>query len=184
VKAIPTPLAGVVVVEPTVHRDARGFFLESFHAAKFAALGLPKGFVQANHSASRGGTLRGLHLQTAEPQGKMVRCVAGAVFDVAVDVRRGSPGFGRWHAVELSAENFLQMWIPPGFAHGFAVLSDGAEVEYLCTSLYSAGGDLAVRWDDPDIGIDWPLSEPILSERDRAAPRLAELGDRLPAYEP
>ena len=183
-RVVPTPLAGVLVVEPHVHRDARGFFLEVFHAGRLAAEGLAIEVAQHNHSCSRGGTLRGLHLQTVEPQGKLVRCVAGEIFDVAVDVRVGSPAFGRWHAERLSAADFRQLWIPPGFAHGFAALADEVQVEYLCTAPYHAEGELAVRWDDPEIGIEWPLADPLLSAKDAAAPRLAELADRLPRYRP
>jgi dTDP-4-dehydrorhamnose 3,5-epimerase len=169
-------------VEPTVHRDERGFFFEVFHAEKFAALGLEVNFVQDNHSASRRGTLRGLHLQTIEPQGKLVRCLEGEIFDVAVDVRRGSPSFGRWHGESLSAENHHQLWIPEGFAHGFAVLSERAQVEYKCTAPYRPDGDLAICWSDRSIGVDWPVDEPLLSARDAAAKPLTELLERLPAY--
>lgn len=177
-----TELPGVVVVEPRVFRDERGFFFEVFHAEKFAAAGLPTGFVQDNHSRSRYGTLRGLHLQLARPQGKLVRCLAGEIYDVAVDVRRGSPAFGRFAAERLSAENFRQLWIPPGFAHGFAVLSEVAEVEYKCTDLYDPTSELTVAFDDAAIGIPWPLAEPVLSAKDRAGRTLAELGDRLPLF--
>ncbi len=177
-----TSLPGVLVVEPTVVRDERGFFLEVFHAAKLAALGLDVAFVQDNHSSSRRGTLRGLHIQTVEPQGKLVRCVEGEIFDVAVDVRRGSPEFGRWHGALLSADNFLQLWIPPGFAHGFAVTSERAQVEYKCTTPFRPEGDLAIRWNDPTIGVEWPLATPLLSAKDAAAPTLAEVVDRLPLF--
>jgi dTDP-4-dehydrorhamnose 3,5-epimerase len=182
VRLTDSPLAGVRIVEPLVHRDERGFFLEVFHAAKFAHQGLDVAFVQDNHSASRHGALRGLHLQTVEPQGKLVRCVEGEVFDVAVDVRRGSPAFGRWFGVRLSAENFRQLWIPPGFAHGFAVLSERAQVEYKCTTLYRPDADLSIAWNDPEIGVEWPIEQPVLSAKDARAPRLAEVADRLPAY--
>jgi dTDP-4-dehydrorhamnose 3,5-epimerase len=182
VKLVATPLADVVRVEPRVHRDERGFFLEVFHAAKFAAQGLALEFVQDNHSASRRGTLRGLHLQTESPQGKLVRCVAGEIFDVAVDARVGSPNFGRWHGEILSAANFVQLWIPPGFLHGFCVTSERAEVEYKCTTLYDPASDLAVAWNDPAIGICWPCAAPLLSPRDGAAPTLAEVAGRLPRY--
>jgi dTDP-4-dehydrorhamnose 3,5-epimerase len=178
----PTELPGVLVVEPRVHRDERGFFLEVFHAAKFRALGLDLAFVQDNHSGSIGGTVRGLHLQTEEPQGKLVRCVLGAVFDVAVDARRGSPTFARWFGLVLAAEEKRQLWIPPGFAHGFAVLGACAEVEYKCTTLYRPEADLSIRWNDPAIGISWPLADPILSPKDAAAPLLAEVEERLPLY--
>jgi len=178
----PTELPGVLLIEPRVHQDERGFFLEVFHAAKFRALGLDLAFVQDNHSSSRQGTVRGLHIQTEEPQGKLVRCIAGAVFDVAVDVRRGSPTFARWFGATLSSDNFRQIWIPPGYAHGFAVLSERAEVEYKCTTLYRPEADLAIRWDDPEIGILWPSATPTLSPKDAAAAPLAELVDRLPLF--
>jgi len=181
-KALPTALPGVLVIEPVVHRDERGFFLEVYHAAKFETQGLPVRFVQDNHSRSRRGTLRGLHLQTRVLQGKLVRCIQGEIYDVAVDVRRGSPTFGRWHGERLSADNFRQLWIPPGFAHGFCVTSESAEVEYKCTALYDPGSDLAIAWNDPEIGVDWPIAEPVLSAKDAAAARLAEVADRLPGY--
>ena len=181
-KLVPTDLPGVVRVEPEVHQDSRGFFFEVFHAEKFAAQGVDVRFVQDNHSFSRRGALRGLHLQTDEPQGKLVRCLRGEIWDVAVDVRRGSPRFGRWTACRLAGENRLQLWIPPGFAHGFCVLSDEAEVEYKCTSVYRPQGELSVRWNDPAIGVEWPVEEPLVSIRDAAAPTLAELGERLPSY--
>jgi dTDP-4-dehydrorhamnose 3,5-epimerase len=179
VRLVETPLSGVLRVEPVVHRDPRGFFLEVFHAGKFETLGLPVAFVQDNHSASRRGTLRGLHTQTRDPQGKLVRCIAGEIFDVAVDARPGSATFGAWHGELLSAENFVQLWIPPGFLHGFCVTSESAQVEYKCTTLYDPENDLAVAWNDPEIGIEWPVAEPILSAKDAAAPRLAAVRDRL-----
>jgi len=181
-RLVETPLAGVLRVEPRVHQDERGFFLEVFHAGKFEAQGLAVAFVQDNHSQSRRGTLRGLHLQTRAPQGKLVRCVEGEIFDVAVDVRVGSPGFGRWHGERLSAANFQQLWIPPGFAHGFCVLSERAQVEYKCTTLYDPESDLAIAWNDPALGVEWPLAEPLLSAKDAAAPPLAALVGRLPRY--
>ncbi len=181
-KLVATPLPEVLLVEPEAHRDARGFFLEVFHAGKFADQGLTVSFVQDNHSLSSRGTLRGLHLQTEDPQGKLVRCVEGEVFDVAVDVRPGSPSFARWHGATLSAENQLQLWIPPGFAHGFCVVSERAQVEYKCTTLYRPGADLSILWNDPEIGIVWPLAEPLLSPKDAAAPRLAEVAGRLPRF--
>jgi dTDP-4-dehydrorhamnose 3,5-epimerase len=182
VKLAESPLPGVRIVEPLVHRDERGFFLEVFHAQKFAEQGLDVVFVQDNHSSSRRGTLRGLHLQLPRAQGKLVRCVEGAVFDVAVDVRRGSPTFARWFGIELTAENFRQLWVPPDFAHGFCVLSDSAQVEYKCTDLYDPGAELTVAWDDPEIGIGWPVERPSLSAKDAAAPRLRDLASRLPEY--
>jgi dTDP-4-dehydrorhamnose 3,5-epimerase len=187
VKVVATPLAGVLLVEPAVHRDERGFFLEVFHAGKLAAQGLDVAFVQDNHSASRGGTLRGLHLQRVEPQGKLVRCVEGAIWDVAVDLRRGSPAFGRSFGCTLDAESMLQLWIPPGFGHGFLVTSERAQVEYKCTTLYRPEADLAIRWDDPELAIGWPLpagGEPLLSAKDRAAPTIRQAWELLPVWTP
>ncbi len=183
-KLLPTPLPGVLLVEPQVFRDERGFFLEVWNAGKFAAKGLEAAFVQDNHSLSQHGTLRGLHVQLPNSQGKLVRCIEGTIFDVAVDIRRDSPTFAQWYGVELSAENFRQLWVPPDFAHGFCVLSGRAQVEYKCTTPYDPRADLAIAWDDPAIGIDWPLAKPLLSPRDRVARPLAELGDRLPLYVP
>jgi dTDP-4-dehydrorhamnose 3,5-epimerase len=177
-----TELPGVLLVEPTVHRDDRGFFLETFHAAKYAAAGIPGPFVQDNHSRSVARTLRGLHAQLREPQGKLVRVVEGEIWDVAVDIRPGSPGYRRWVGAVLSAENFRQLWIPPGFAHGFVVLSDEAEFVYKCTDYYDAADELRIAWNDPALAIPWPIAEPLLSEADRRAPRLAELEPRLPRY--
>lgn len=179
----PTPLEGVLLVEPEVFSDPRGFFMETYHAPKFAAGGIDAPFVQDNHSGSVRNTLRGLHYQLERPQGKLVRVVAGAVFDVAVDLRKGSPTFGRWHGLELSADNRLQLWIPPGFAHGFCVLSDTAEVIYKCTDVYVPGAERTLRWDDPDIRIAWPVAEPLLSEKDARAPGLKDLAGDLFAYE-
>lgn len=178
---VETELPGVLRVEPTVHQDHRGFFLETYHLEKYALGGIDGVFVQDNHSRSARGILRGLHAQGWRPQGKLVRCVEGAIFDVAVDIRRGSPTFARWVGAELTAENFHQLWVPPGFAHGFCVLSAAAQVEYKCTELYDAGDELAIRWDDPEIGIAWPVAEPVLSQKDAAAPRLSEV-ERLPIY--
>ncbi len=183
-KLLPTDLPGVVLIEPRVFRDDRGFFLEVFHSAKFAARGIDVVFVQDNHSRSRHGTLRGLHAQLAQPQGKLVRAIEGEIWDVAVDIRRGSPTFGRWFGATLSEENFRQLWIPPGFAHGFCVLSENAQVEYKCTALYDPESELTLAWNDPDLAISWPIAEPLLSARDRAAPHLAEAHDRLPLFAP
>jgi dTDP-4-dehydrorhamnose 3,5-epimerase len=178
-----TRLPGVILVEPTVHRDARGFFLETYHAERYAAAGLDEVFVQDNHSRSVKGTLRGLHAQWRRPQGKLVRAVRGEIFDVAVDARRGSPTYGQWVASRLSADNFRQLYVPPGFLHGFCVLSDVAEVEYKCTAVYDPGGELTVIWDDPEIGIRWPVADPVLSAKDGSAPRLAGVQDLLPGYD-
>jgi dTDP-4-dehydrorhamnose 3,5-epimerase len=182
VRAVPTDLPDVLVIEADVYRDARGFFVESFHAAKYEALGIPGPFVQDNHSLSAAGTIRGLHLQVGRPQAKLVRTIEGSVFDVAVDVRSGSPTFGRWVGVALSADNFRQLYIPSGYAHGFAVLSPTAQVEYKCTDYYDPASEVGIAWNDPQIGIRWPVETPILSERDRRSPHLAALTGRLPSY--
>jgi dTDP-4-dehydrorhamnose 3,5-epimerase len=182
VKFVPTALPEVVRVEPDVHRDARGFFVETWRADRWGAGGVAGPFVQDNHSRSRAGTVRGLHAQGRRPQGKLVRVVRGEIWDVAVDVRRGSPSFGRWVAETLSAENFAQLWIPPGFAHGFAVLSDEAEFVYKCTDYYDPADELRIAWNDPALAIPWPVAEPLLSEPDRRAPTLAELAERLPRW--
>jgi dTDP-4-dehydrorhamnose 3,5-epimerase len=177
VKVTPTRINDLLVLEPTVHRDVRGFFLESWHEERVAALGLPHRFVQDNHSHSLRGTLRGLHYQVGRPQGKLVRVVTGEVFDVALDLRRSSPTFGQCDTVVLSAENHRQLWIPPGFAHGFYVISEAADLLYKCTEYYLPEGDRAIRWNDPDIGIEWPLlggCPPILSPKDAAAPGLRD----------
>ena len=172
---IPASIPGVVVIEPDVHVDVRGFFVETYHADKYRAAGIADVFVQDNHSRSMRGTIRGLHLQLQRPQGKLIRVIEGEIFDVAVDVRRGSPTFRKWVGVTLSAENFRQAYIPKGFAHGFAVTSGVAQVEYKCTDVYDASSEIGIAWDDPDIGIDWPMSDPVLSERDRRHPRLADV---------
>jgi dTDP-4-dehydrorhamnose 3,5-epimerase len=182
-KIIETSLPGVLIIEPRVFADDRGFFLESYHSSRFAELGIREEFVQDNHSFSTRNVLRGLHFQEPKPQGKLVRAITGRIFDVAVDIRRGSPSFGEWFGVELSAENKLQLWVPRGFAHGFCVLSETADVVYKCTELYDAAADTSLRWDDPAIGIDWPVSEPLLSPKDAAAPLLQE-HPRLPSFEP
>jgi dTDP-4-dehydrorhamnose 3,5-epimerase len=177
-----TELPGVLLIEPDVFRDARGFFLETFHARKYAEGGIPGPFVQDNLSYSGRGTLRGLHSQRLRPQGKLVRAVDGEMFDVAVDIRRGSPTFRRWTGALLSGENFHQLWIPPGFAHGFCVLSERVHVEYKCTDFYDPEDELKIAWDDPEIGIRWPVVEPVLSPKDKAAPRLRDALDQLPEY--
>lgn len=164
----------MLIIEPAVFRDDRGWFLETFNAARFAAAGLPTDFAQDNHSRSRRGVVRGLHYQLHEPQGKLVRCVEGAILDVAVDIRRGSPHFGKWAGVELTAENKLMLWIPPGFAHGFSTLSEDAEVLYKCTTLWHPATDRSLLWNDPAIGIDWRVTEPRLAEKDARGTPLAE----------
>ncbi len=158
-------------------RDARGFFLETFHARKYREGGIPYHFVQDNHSRSLRGTLRGLHAQRLRPQGKLVRAIRGEIFDVAVDIRKGSPTFGKWMGATLSAENFLQIFVPPGFAHGFCVLSEMAEVEYKCTDFYDGADEIGLLWNSA--GIDWPLKDPLLSAKDAALPRLDELRKTL-----
>ena len=170
-----TGLPGVVLIEPDVHQDARGFFLETWHQQKYAEAGIAGQFVQDNHSHSSRGTLRGLHAQLRRPQGKLVRAVEGEMFDVAVDIRRGSPSFGRWVGFVLSGSNFRQLWIPPGFAHGFCVLSERVHVEYKCTEFYDREDEIAIAWNDVQIGIEWPVRDPILSKRDASARPLAEL---------
>jgi len=162
-----THIPGVIVVEPDVHRDPRGFFLETFHAAKYGAAGIPELFVQDNHSSSIGRTLRGLHMQVRKPQGKLIRVIEGEIWDVAVDVRPSSPTCGQWVAETLSAGNFRQLYVPPGCAHGFCVLSDRAQVQYKCTELYDPADELGIVWDDADLAITWPVADPLLSERDR-----------------
>lgn len=177
-----TKLPGVILVEPDVHGDERGFFLETYHRDKYADGGIDAQFVQDNHSKSSHGILRGLHAQEKDPQGKLVRAVEGEIFDVAADMRRGSPHFGQWVGEVLSAENFRQLYVPPGFLHGFCVLSETAQVEYKCTALYDPSDELAVIWNDPDLAIEWPIDSPRLSAKDAAAPRLAEIEDRLPNF--
>lgn len=177
-----TSIPGVILVEPQVHRDDRGFFLETYHAGRYREGGIREPFVQDNHSCSTRGTLRGLHAQSPNAQGKLLRVVAGEVFDVAVDVRRGSPSYGRHLGLVLSAENFRQLYVPPGLLHGFVVTSEIAEVEYKCTTLYDPAGEFSVAWNDPQLAIPWPVDEPILSAKDAAAPRLAEVQDRLIDY--
>jgi dTDP-4-dehydrorhamnose 3,5-epimerase len=180
-RAIETSLYGLVAIEPDVFGDERGFLLESFSAARWAELGVDETFVQENHSRSaQRGTLRGLHFQTSPGQGKLVRCVRGAIFDVAVDLRRGSPTFGQWEGHVLDDERHRQLWVPVGFAHGFQVLSEVADVAYKLTSLYDPETESEIAWDDPDVGIEWPLADPLLSDRDRTAPKLAEVADSLP----
>lgn len=180
-KVIPTELPGVLILEPKVFGDDRGFFMEMFHEKRYADAGIRGPFVQDNYSRSAKGILRGLHFQEPQAQGKLVQVLAGAVYDVAVDVRRGSPTFGKWVAVELSTDNRRQLWIPPGFAHGFCVLSESADFHYKCTALYSPETERGVLWNDPDLGIPWPVSAPLLSGKDAKAPRLKD-ATVLPAY--
>jgi dTDP-4-dehydrorhamnose 3,5-epimerase len=180
---VQTRLPGCVVIEPQVFGDARGFFYESYNADKYREAGLDLKFVQSNVSRSARGVLRGLHYQWPNPQGKLVSVLEGEVFDVAVDIRRGSPTFGQWEGVVLSAQNKRVFWIPEGFAHGFAVLSDDATFAYQCTALYDAKADAGVRWNDAALAIDWPVAAPQLSGKDEKAPFLADIApERLPVY--
>ena len=165
---IPLSIPDVILIQPDVHRDERGFFFESWQKNKFAKAGIDQEFVQDNHSRSSKDVLRGLHYQIRQPQGKLIRAIVGEVFDVAVDLRRSSPSFGKWVSANLSSENFNMLWIPPGFAHGFLVLSDVAEFVYKATDFYAPQYERCILWNDQDLGIDWPISghEPILSEKD------------------
>jgi dTDP-4-dehydrorhamnose 3,5-epimerase len=181
VEFVQTELPEVLILEPRVYRDERGFFLETYRADECARHRIPP-FVQDNHSRSIGGTLRGLHLQTRRIQGKLIRVIEGEVYDVAVDVRRGSPTFGRWVGFTLSAENFRQCYIPPGFAHGFCVVSPVAQVEYKCTDFDDPASELGIAWNDPSLAIPWPATAPFLSPRDRRNRLLAEQMDQLPQY--
>ena len=175
-KVIETSIRGCVIIEPTVFGDERGFFLETFHAARYAeSAGINLPFVQDNHSRSSKGVLRGLHFQKTKPQGKLVRVVRGEVYDVAVDIRANSKTFGKWEAVILSEHNKLQFWVPPGFAHGFVVLSDSADFEYKCTDFYDSTDEGSILWSDPDLGIQWPVQNPIVSAKDAVAKQLADL---------
>jgi len=174
-RVIETGLAGVVLIEPKVHRDARGFFLETWHARRYEEAGIRGPFVQDNHSRSVRGTLRGLHWQHARPQGKLVRVIEGEIYDVAVDIRPDSPTFGHWVGATLSAESFLQIYVPAGYAHGFCVTSDIAQVEYKCTDVYDAADERGLPWNDADLAIDWPMSDPVLSVRDQSHPSFREM---------
>lgn len=179
-KVIPTPLKDAVILEPKVFGDARGFFMESWNRHTFAELGIHTDFVQDNHSRSQRGVLRGLHYQIRQPQGKLVRVVAGAVFDVAIDLRQSSPSFRQWTGVELSAENQRMFWVPPGFAHGFLVLTESADFLYKATDFYAPEYERSLRWNDPDLAIDWPLADigtPTLATKDAAGTplKLAEV---------
>lgn len=182
-RIIKTDLPGCVVIEPKVHGDERGFFYESFHRDRFAEAGLELDLVQANVSRSQHGVLRGLHYQWPNPQGKLVSVLDGEVYDVAVDIRHGSPTFGRWAAAVLSSDNKRHFWIPEGFAHGFVVLSEQATFTYQCTALYDREADAGIAWDDPDIAVDWPIAQPQLSAKDQRAPRLRDIPpERLPSF--
>jgi dTDP-4-dehydrorhamnose 3,5-epimerase len=176
-----TPLPGVFLIEPKVFTDERGFFMETYNLDAFRTAGITDTFVQDNHSRSARGVLRGLHYQEPNAQGKLVRCTRGAIFDVAVDIRRGSPSFAKWFGLELSDANKLMLWIPPGFAHGFCALEGDSDLVYKCTTLYDQPSDRCILWNDPEIGIEWPIGEPVLSEKDSKAPRLAD-ATVLPRY--
>lgn len=182
---IKTSIPGVVVIEPRVFADHRGFFLESYHQQRYRDAGIAETFVQDNHSRSQKGTLRGLHYQLKNPQGKLVRVIQGEVFDVAVDIRQGSPWFGQWVGEYLSAENKKQFYVPPGFAHGFCVVSDSADFLYKCTDFYNPQDEHGLVWNDPEVGIDWPCKQPTLSTKDAASATLQSLQamkTQLPLY--
>jgi dTDP-4-dehydrorhamnose 3,5-epimerase len=179
-RVLDTKLDGVVLIEPEVHGDERGFLVETFRDDGWREFGVEVGFVQENHSRSGGGILRGLHFQTRPGQAKLVRCLRGRIWDVAVDLRRDSPTYRRWEGHELDDERHRQLFVPAGFGHGFCVLSEVADVAYKLSSYYDPATEAGIAWDDPDVGIEWPIADPVLSERDRNAPRLAEIADSLP----
>jgi len=175
-KVIHSKLIGCVIIEPQVFGDERGFFLETFQASRYEQeAGIDLAFVQDNHSRSTRGVLRGLHFQKTKPQGKLIRVVRGEVYDVALDIRKGSPTFGEWEGVILSEDNQHQLWVPPGFAHGFVVLSDTADLEYKCTDYYDPSDEGSILWSDPDLDISWPITNPVLSAKDQGAKRLIDL---------
>jgi dTDP-4-dehydrorhamnose 3,5-epimerase len=182
-KVIHCEIAGLLILEPKVFGDARGFFMETWNQRLYSEAGLPPDFVQDNLSFSRRGTLRGLHYQNPNPQGKLIQVLQGEVFDVAVDIRQGSPTFRRWCGLLLSSENKRQFYVPPGFAHGFLVLSETALFHYKCTAFYSPKDESAIRWNDPEIGVDWPVKDPLLSEKDDRAPLLAETAPERLAFD-
>ncbi len=177
---LPTRLEGLALIEPEVHGDERGFMVETFRSERWRELGVDATFVQQNHSRSSRGTLRGIHFQLEPGQAKLVRCARGEILDVAVDLRRGSPTHGEWEAVTLDDVSHRQLYVPVGFGHGFAVLSEVADVSYQLSSLYDHDQERGIAWDDPDVGVDWQVEEPLLSERDKTAPRLSEIADSLP----
>lgn len=184
-KTIETGIPGLLIIEPEVHGDSRGFFMETWNASRYEAAGLPLKFVQSNLSRSGAGVIRGLHYQYPRPQGKLVSVFEGRAFDVAVDIRPDSPTFRQWAGVELSAENHRQLYVPAGFAHGFCVLGESALLSYLCTEVYCAEYDAVIAWDDPDIGVRWPLPSGRLSQKDAAAPRLRDISrSALPGMQP
>jgi dTDP-4-dehydrorhamnose 3,5-epimerase len=175
-----TKLGGVVLLEPRVFGDERGFFVETFSKEAWAELGVEAEFVQHNHSRSGKGILRGLHFQTEPGQAKLLRCARGAIFDVAVDLRRDSPTYGQWEGHVLDDERHRQLFVPVGFAHGFVVLSDVADVSYLVSSVYDPATEAGIAWDDPEVGVEWGVEEPVLSERDKTAPKLNDIAETLP----
>jgi dTDP-4-dehydrorhamnose 3,5-epimerase len=179
-----TPLPGVLLLEPKVFRDERGFFIETFNMRSLVGSGVAAEFVQDNHSRSTRGVVRGLHYQLRSPQGKLVHVVRGRIFDVAVDIRLGSPHFGEWFGTELDDENLASLWIPPGFAHGFCVLSDVADVIYKCTTLYDPADDRGILWNDPAVGIEWPVESPIVSLKDSRLRKLSDTRFDLPRFKP
>ncbi|KAA3649100.1 MAG: dTDP-4-dehydrorhamnose 3,5-epimerase [Proteobacteria bacterium] len=184
-KVIETSLPGVLIIEPKVFGDERGYFMESWQQQRYRDIGIKSDFVQSNVSKSSHGVLRGLHFQNPNPQGKLVSVLVGEVYDVAVDIRRGSPSFGQYVAVTLNHDNHRQFYVPEGFAHGFCVCSDYAIFSYMCTDYYNAAADASIAWNDADIGIDWPIDSPQLSAKDQAANKLAEFpADKLPTYQP
>ena len=179
-RRLDTEIPDVALIEPEVHGDERGFMVETFRADAWRGLGADAGFVQENHSRSGADILRGIHFQTSPGQAKLVRCARGRIWDVVVDLRRDSPTYRRWEGHELDDETHRQLFVPIGFGHGFCVLSESADVTYKLSSYYDSDTEAGIAWDDPDVGIEWPVSEPVLSERDRGAPRLAEVADELP----
>ena len=179
-RRLDTELADVALIEPEVHGDERGFMVETFRADAWRDLGADADFVQENHSRSGAAILRGIHFQTSPGQAKLVRCARGRIWDVVVDLRRDSPTYRRWEGHELDDESHRQLFVPVGFGHGFCVLSDSADVTYKLSSYYDPATEAGIAWDDPDVGIEWPVSEPVLSERDQGAPRLAEVAAGLP----
>lgn len=180
-----TSLPGVLLIKPDVFGDSRGYFLESWNRRRYAEAGLDRDFVQDNLSLSRRGILRGLHFQNPNAQGKLVQVLRGEVFDMAVDIRQGSPTFGQWYGAILSEANHHQLWVPEGFAHGFCVTSDMALFSYKCTEFYNPATEFSLRWDDPDLGIAWPVESPILSAKDQGAPRLKDFPrENLPVWTP
>jgi dTDP-4-dehydrorhamnose 3,5-epimerase len=179
-RRLETDIDDIVLIEVGAHGDERGFLLESFREDEWRNLGIDTPFVQENHSRSAGGILRGIHFQTEPGQAKLVRCVRGAIWDVAVDLRRDSPTYRQWEGHELSDANGRQLFVPVGFGHGFCVLSDEADVAYKLSSYYDPDTEAGIAWDDPDVGVQWPADDPAVSERDRSAPRLADVADELP----